>query len=153
MTKTLKREANVLAGAATVHSGGSFLLLRRSRRESFLPDVWGIPAGQVRPGEDPRDACARELEEETGLRGEADQIIGYSTFQSRRNGVEISNVQLNFLVVVDDLDVTIDQASHSEYRWISLDDLDNDLVDSFTREVMAAARRTYKESARAARHG
>jgi hypothetical protein len=67
--------------------------------------------------------------------------------------VEISNVQLNFLVVVDDFDVTIDLASHSEYQWISLDDLDNDLVDSFTREVMTAARRTYKEAARAARHG
>jgi hypothetical protein len=45
-------ESNVLAGAATVYDG-SFLLLKRSGRESFLPDVWGIPAGQVQQREDP----------------------------------------------------------------------------------------------------
>ena len=148
MKRTFKCESSILAGAATVHSGGQFLLLRRSRRESFLPDVWGIPAGRVNPGEDPRAACARELTEETGLHGRAGQLIGYSTFQSRRNGVELSNVQLNFLVIVDDLDVRLDQASHSDYRWISLDDLDNDLVDPFTREVMTAARDSFKEMAR-----
>jgi 8-oxo-dGTP diphosphatase len=139
-------QSNVLAGAATVHDG-LFLLLKRSKRESFLPDVWGIPAGQVQQAEDPGKACGRELLEETGIRGEVIQLIGYSTFQSRRGGVELSNVQLNFLVLADDDEVRIDEASHSAYRWIPLDDTDSDLLDPFTKEVMLSARRYYKELA------
>jgi len=129
---------NILAGAATVHDR-SFLLLRRSARESFLPHAWGIPAGQVLPAEDPSDACLRELHEETGLKGEVIELIGYSTFQSRRAGTALSNVQLNFLVQVDDPSVTLNHASHSDARWIPLDDTESELVDSFTREIMSTA--------------
>jgi 8-oxo-dGTP pyrophosphatase MutT (NUDIX family) len=134
-----RREFNVLAGAATVH-GGSFLLLQRSAHESFLPNVWGIPAGQVRPGEDPEAACVRELKEETGLLGRVVSLVGYSTFESRRRGVELSNVQLNFLVYVDDVDVKLNDTSHSHARWISVDDPENELLDSFTRKIMELAR-------------
>jgi 8-oxo-dGTP diphosphatase len=147
VTKPPNHQFSVLAGAATVNPGGEFLLLRRSRRESFLPEVWGIPAGQVQPREDPAAACARELKEETGLRGEVGPLIGYSTFQSCRGEMALSNVQLNFLVTTGDSGVTIDPAHHSDYRWISLDDLDDDLVDPFTRKVMEAARDAYKEMA------
>lgn len=136
--------SNVLAGAATVHEG-LFLLLRRSRRESFLPNVWGIPAGQVKHDEDPSEACRRELLEETGLHGEVVGLIGYSTFASTRGGVELSNLQLNFLVNVPDCHVLLNQASHSEFRWISLDDTDSELLDEFTKEIMMSARQWRKE--------
>lgn len=68
MTKQTRWAFNILAGAATVHNG-LFLLLRRRAKESFLPEAWGIPAGQLLPTEDPSEACLRELREETGLHG------------------------------------------------------------------------------------
>lgn len=39
-------------------------------RHRFITDTWGweIPLGGIRPGEDPADAAAREVEEETGWR-------------------------------------------------------------------------------------
>jgi len=143
---TLKKqwERNVLAGAATVHDG-QFLLLKRSQRESFLPDTWGIPAGQVWRREDPSDACKRELREETGLQGTVVGLIGYSTFVSTRNSIELSNLQLNFLVKVKYHAVKLDPASHSDSRWIELDDTNNDLLDAFTRDIMLAAGEHYKE--------
>jgi 8-oxo-dGTP diphosphatase len=146
MTEKKPWDYNVLAGAATVH-GESFLLLRRSRRESFLPDVWGIPAGQVRHREDPRTACARELLEETGLHGEVIDLVGYSTFESERDGIELSNVQLNFLVRVHDSEVILNQRSHSEAQWISVDDAANDKLDAFTKEILESVQVHYKESA------
>lgn len=138
-------ESNILAGAATIHDG-LFLLLKRSGRESFLPDIWGIPAGQLQQGEDPTAACVRELLEETGLRGKVVDLVGYSTFASKRNGIELSNVQLNFLVHVDDWDVKLNRASHSEARWISLEDTDNQFLDPFTKDIMMSARLHCKEA-------
>lgn len=130
---------NILAGAATVHNG-LFLLIKRSAKESFLPDAWGIPAGQLLPAEDPSEACLRELREETGLHGKIIDLIGYSTFLSKRADTGLNNVHLNFLVHVDDRVVKLNQDSHSEARWISLDDTNSALVDAFTREIMSAAR-------------
>lgn len=147
------REFNVLAGAATVHDG-SFLLLKRSSREAFLPDVWGIPAGQVRHDEDPEAACLRELREETGLCGKVADLLGYSTFASRRNDVQLSNLQLNFLVYVSVSEVRLDRTSHSDFKWIPLDDLHNECIDDFTNEVMSSARDYCKEAgARELAHG
>jgi 8-oxo-dGTP diphosphatase len=138
-------EFNVLAGAATVRDG-QLLLLRRSAREDFLPNVWGIPAGRVNFNEDPADACLRELMEETGLKGGAVKLVGYSCFPSRRGMGRLSNVQLNFLVEVTDHEVKLDRRSHSAFEWIPMDDADNDLLDPFTREIMESAR-VYLEQA------
>ena len=142
MTSERHWESNVIAGAATVHNG-QFLLLRRSDRESFLPKVWGIPAGRLNPGEDPGEACLRELFEETGLQGNVLDLVGYASFVSRRGNVNLSNVQLNFLVLVDDRDVRLDRTSHSEAQWISLDDRDSKLLDQFTRNIMIDVRRRF----------
>jgi len=143
MTQETPRAFNVLVGAATVHDG-SFLLLRRSARESFLPCAWGIPAGQVLYAEDPTDACLRELREETGLHGDIIELIGYSKFRSQRAGTDLSNVQLNFLVQVDDDNVKLNYDSHSDCCWISLEDTENELVDAFTREIMSSVPEHFK---------
>lgn len=129
---------NVLVGAATVY-GDQFLLLKRSAREKFLPERWGIPAGKVDPSEDPQQACERELLEETGLQGEVVGIIGYSQFSSKRGRSQLSNVQLNFLIEVKDNAVQLDSKSHSMFEWIPLGDIENELLDSFTREIMESA--------------
>ncbi len=147
MSSEVDWKFNLLAGAATVHDG-RFLLLRRSSRESFLPDVWGIPAGQVQRGEDPGDACLRELLEETGLPGQEAELMSYSTFTSKRSATELNNLQLNFLVVVPANRVRLNRASHSAYKWISLDEIENGLLDEFTREIMESARMLCKERAR-----
>jgi 8-oxo-dGTP pyrophosphatase MutT (NUDIX family) len=135
---------NVLAGAATVHDG-MFLLLKRSERESFLPDTWGIPAGQAGYDEDMKSAALRELAEETGLRGVVAGMIGYSTFHSERDSIQLANVQINFLVITPDYKVKLNPVSHSDHRWISLDDLENELLDDFTKSILSSARLSYKE--------
>lgn len=55
------------AGAVVRDGGGSVLLLWRHR---FITDTWAyeIPMGGLHEGEDPQDAAAREVEEETGWR-------------------------------------------------------------------------------------
>lgn len=48
---------------------------------------WDIPKGMLEPGEDPRQAAARELAEETGLRAPPDALIdlGLHAYLPRKN--------------------------------------------------------------------
>lgn len=52
----------VAAGALFFDDEGRVLLVRPSYKNH-----WDIPGGYVEPGESPRAACAREVEEELGL--------------------------------------------------------------------------------------
>lgn len=56
------------AVAVLVTRGRSVLGVRQVRR-AVGHDTWEIPAGLIDPGETPEIAAARELAEETGLRG------------------------------------------------------------------------------------
>jgi 8-oxo-dGTP pyrophosphatase MutT (NUDIX family) len=55
------------AGVVVTDRDRGVLLIYRHR---FITDVWGweIPAGRIEPGEDPAEAAAREVLEETGWR-------------------------------------------------------------------------------------
>lgn len=48
-----------------VHPGGPFWMKKDA-------GVWGLPKGEVDPGEDALDAAKREFEEETGLRAQGE---------------------------------------------------------------------------------
>jgi 8-oxo-dGTP diphosphatase len=142
MTRTLRHPAtkqfNVLVGAVTVIDN-RFLLIRRSDTEKFLPGIWGIPAGEANYGETPEDAVLRELREETGLRGKVAALVGYSMFESDRHRAHLYNIQLNFLVHGEKFEVELNPASHSAAEWVHIDDLDNKLLDNFTRATLEPA--------------
>jgi ADP-ribose pyrophosphatase len=72
------------------HRGGVVIIARpepativlvRQHRHAAGVDLWEVPAGVLERGEDPADAAARELREETGYRAERVRYLwsAYST--------------------------------------------------------------------------
>jgi 8-oxo-dGTP diphosphatase len=61
----------VLVSAGIVIEGGRVLLSRR-KAGGHLAGAWEFPGGKVEPGEDPRHALVRELQEEVGI----DVLVG-----------------------------------------------------------------------------
>jgi 8-oxo-dGTP diphosphatase len=64
----------VIVSAAVLIEGRRVLLSRR-KKGTHLADLWEFPGGKAEPGEDPRAALRRELEEELGIRARVGEIL------------------------------------------------------------------------------
>ena len=64
-----------VAVGAIIRRDDTLLLVQRGRGAAV--GQWSIPGGRVRFGESLRDAVAREVREETGLRVRAEQFAGW----------------------------------------------------------------------------
>lgn len=64
--------------SAYLFYGDSVLLMQRSPRKKFMPNVWAAVGGHVEPGEhgDLLQSCLREIAEETGI--QPSQLNGFS---------------------------------------------------------------------------
>ncbi|MEV3572163.1 NUDIX hydrolase [Paenibacillus larvae] len=59
----------LLAAAMLFNKQGDLLMMKRSPSRTLSPGMWGAVGGHVEPGEirNPRAACLREIQEETGI--------------------------------------------------------------------------------------
>jgi 8-oxo-dGTP diphosphatase len=64
----------IVVSAAVLIEQGRVLLTQR-KKGSHLAGAWEFPGGKVEPGEDPREALARELGEELGIDAAAGDVI------------------------------------------------------------------------------
>src|SRR5579875_608299 len=96
---------------------------RRSDSRRLLPGTWDVVGGHVEPGETPRQALAREIEEETGwrLRRIEAQLADW---EWAHEGV--TRRELDYLVEVDgDLGAPrLEEGKHDPYAWVGRDNLD-----------------------------
>jgi len=75
-----------------LEDGSGNVLLQRRRRGQVCAGQWEFPGGKIRPGEDPRAAVARELEEELGIRA-----AGISPWLRRFHRYSHAECDLHFL--------------------------------------------------------
>jgi 8-oxo-dGTP diphosphatase len=113
--------------ALCTDEAGRILLARLSAIEVDV-GAWTLPGGGIEFGEHPDDAVIRELEEETGLVGEIDELAGLFSHVYRRSPAA-GGADLHFLGILyrcrviggalrDELDGTTDTA-----RWFTREEL------------------------------
>jgi 8-oxo-dGTP pyrophosphatase MutT (NUDIX family) len=113
--------------------GGEVLLIRQYR---FTVDewVWAIPSGGVDPGETPRQAAMRELEEETGYRADDARLVldYYPSYGSGNQRILIFETD-----AVEHTGRSFDAHEVHEVRWFPRDvvlrmALENRIVDGLS---------------------
>ena len=77
-----------------VSGGGAFLLCRRPSKMRRHAGQWALPGGRIDGGETPLEAALRELEEELGLRLNAESVVGWLDDYATRSGFVITPVVL-----------------------------------------------------------
>lgn len=88
--------------AILARTRGGLIPLVRQYRPAVEAYTWELPAGLLEKGEDPEDACRRELKEETGL--EAESIIYLGSYYADTGRLE--NRLHAFFVSASDPDPT-----------------------------------------------
>ncbi len=83
-----------LVAAALIVRDGKLLVCQRTKHQS-LPLKWEFPGGKIEPGEQPRDALRRELDEELGI----DARVGDEVARLRHTYNSGASIELRFFLV------------------------------------------------------
>ena len=158
---------SVEPGPAYRRNVGLMLLNAEGRvwvgRRADTPDAaWQMPQGGIDPGETPRQAALRELQEEVGtgkavILEEMKEWLTYDlpahlvgiAFHGRFRGQRQKWFALRFTGKDSDVDLTAHEPEFSEWKWLSLAALP-DVIVPFKRDTYAAVIAAFRRHATSA---
>ena len=114
--------------AALIFREERILVCQRTRHQT-MPLKWEFPGGKIEPGEQPRDALRRELNEELGI----EAAIGEEVARIRHDYKNGASVELRFYTV-HEYKGELENRIFKDMRWadrselLSIDFLEADLT-------------------------
>jgi 8-oxo-dGTP diphosphatase len=123
-----------IVGGALFHNG-KLLIAKRTDERKFWPGLWEILGGRVEKGESDEEALKREFYEESKIKVKV--LKQYHEF--RYIYIDDDAVENDFIVSADNFHVVIDPKEHTEFRWISENELDDFEMSPDMRESVQKA--------------
>ncbi len=111
-----------------------FLIVKRSKNDSFLPGFWEIPGGKLEHGESPESGLYRELLEETGLKVKPISALSSWTYG---NVDKTQFIQIDYLCEIEQDAQVILSEEHEEYRWVDFEEAKKmDITSPMKTEIL-----------------
>ena len=101
---------------------GKILLLLRSKKSSWKPDMYGPPGGHVDSGETPVQAAVRETYEESGLVVKAADLK--PLLQRTKHNFGMIYYFITDKFTGDGVGITLSNEHHG-FAWVGMDRIDN----------------------------
>lgn len=137
-SKRLRTVSEVSAGGLVVDRAGPVaqgaLIGRLDRRGRLL---WSLPKGHLEAGETAEDAAIREVEEETGIRGQILAKLGVIDFWFVAGGARIHKTVHHFLLEAESGELSDADVEVDEVAWVPLEELPARLAYDTERKLMA----------------
>ncbi|HMB75574.1 MAG TPA: RNA pyrophosphohydrolase [Kiloniellaceae bacterium] len=127
------------------------------RRIDTTAEAWQLPQGGIDPGETPRDAALRELEEETGtnlvevlaesrdwLTYDLPAEIAGKVWGGRFRGQRQKWFAMRFLGEDGNIDIETDHPEFNAWRWADLNEVPAQIVD-FKRPLYEALLEEFRD--------
>ena len=114
---------------------GKLLVVKRTKERVLWPNLWEIPGGRVEGNESDEEALIREFLEETTIKIRI--FKKYNEFYYKYAGKD--SVESDFIIQADRFAVKIDPNEHTEYRWVTEEQLKNLEISPDTRKSIEKA--------------
>ncbi|MER7330954.1 MULTISPECIES: NUDIX hydrolase [unclassified Micromonospora] len=139
----------VAAGALFFNDEGHVLLVRPSYKKH-----WDIPGGYVEPGESPRAACMREIQEELGLTIAVGPMLVVDWAPAEHEGDKLLFIfDAGFLTTEQEQAIRFADGELTEWRYVTSGDLDHHGPLRLTRRLRTAIAAHNSGNAAYAEHG
>ncbi|MFD2768613.1 NUDIX domain-containing protein [Micromonospora eburnea] len=139
----------VAAGALFFNDEGHVLLVRPSYKKH-----WDIPGGYVEPGESPRAACVREIEEELGLVTTVGPMLVVDWAPAEHEGDKLLFVfDAGSLTAEQERAIRFVDGELTEWRYVAPDALEHHGPARLARRIRTAIAARSNGKAMYAEHG
>jgi 8-oxo-dGTP pyrophosphatase MutT (NUDIX family) len=123
--------ARAAAGALFLDGAGRLLMV-----EPTYKPTWEIPGGGVEPGETPRAACVRELQEELGLALEPGRLLVVDW--APRDGVDRVLFVFDGGVLAPDAQISLPADELASWAYVQVDEVPARAAPRLARRIAAA---------------
>ncbi|MFG1883779.1 NUDIX domain-containing protein [Micromonospora sp. NPDC049102] len=124
----------VAAGALFFNDEGHVLLVRPSYKKH-----WDIPGGYVEPGESPRAACIREIQEELGLTPAVGPMLVVDWAPAEHEGDKLLFIfDGGSLGTEQERDIRFADGELTEWRYVSAESLEQHGPPRLARRIRTA---------------
>lgn len=101
------------------NSKGEFLIQRRSANKSMFPNMWNETGGASMAGETSAETCAREFEEELGIKPNMESAKLVGTIKRVKDFIDVWHIKQE--INIDDIKMQVEEVS--EVKWVTLDEI------------------------------